>query len=90
MIPPLECRLRASECEHMAQQAPRAQVRDILLDMAQTWRRLALEGEQWTQAKLLTRDAPRRTPGELINLGRLICASPGRQMCNQIPSPHGT
>jgi len=33
MIPPLECRVRASECEHMAQQAPRAQVRDILLDM---------------------------------------------------------
>jgi len=58
----------------MAQQAPRAQVRDILLDMAQTWRRQALEGEQWTQAKLLTRDAPRRTPGELINLTPLAVA----------------
>src|SRR5215203_4058624 len=46
MIPPLECRLRASECQKMAAQAPNVRVRDILLDMARTWTRLALEAEQ--------------------------------------------
>jgi len=49
MITPLECRLRASECQRMAGQAPNLRVRDILLDMARTWTRLALEAEQWTQ-----------------------------------------
>ena len=37
MIPSLECRLRASECERMARKAHNAPVRDILLDMARTW-----------------------------------------------------
>jgi hypothetical protein len=46
MIPPFECRLRASECQKMAAKAPNVRVRDILLDVARTWTRLALEAEQ--------------------------------------------
>jgi hypothetical protein len=34
----------------MAERAPNLRVRDILLDMARTWTRLALEAEQWTEA----------------------------------------
>jgi len=72
MIPPLECRLRAAECERMARQAHNAPVRDILLDMARTWTRLALGGEQWIQtnrpSERLGKAAARNTPGELIKL----------------------
>jgi hypothetical protein len=52
MIPPLECRLRASECERMATQARNAAVRDILLDMARSWTRLALEAEEAVRVTL--------------------------------------
>jgi hypothetical protein len=31
----------AAECEHVAQQAPDAKHRALLLEMAETWRRLA-------------------------------------------------
>jgi hypothetical protein len=34
----------------MAERAPNRRVQDILLDMARTWTRLALEAEQWEQA----------------------------------------
>jgi hypothetical protein len=40
---------RAAECQKMAERAPSARVRDILLDIGRTWTRLALEAEQWTQ-----------------------------------------
>ena len=43
------CRDRASECQQMAEHAPNTQIRDILLDIARTWRRLALEAEHWSQ-----------------------------------------
>jgi hypothetical protein len=49
MVPPLECRLRAAECQRMAAQAPNPRVQNILLDMARTWTRLALEAEEWTR-----------------------------------------
>jgi hypothetical protein len=42
------CRDRAAECQQMAEHAPNARMRDILLDMGRTWTRLALEAEQWT------------------------------------------
>jgi len=71
MIPPLECRLRAAECQRMAEQAPNPRVRDILLDMARTWTRLALEAEQWSQTNRpiarLTKDS-KNPAGELIKL----------------------
>jgi hypothetical protein len=49
MLTAERCRVRAAECQRMAEQAPNARVRDILIDMARTWMRLALEAEQWTQ-----------------------------------------
>jgi hypothetical protein len=43
---PLECRVRAAECQRMAAQAPNPRVQTILTDMARTWTRLAVEAEQ--------------------------------------------
>src|SRR4051794_17324588 len=43
------CRDRAAECRVMAEHAPSPRVRDILIDMAWTWTRLALEAEQSSQ-----------------------------------------
>ena len=43
------CRDRAAECQQMAEHAPSARIRVILLDVARTWTRLALEAEQWAQ-----------------------------------------
>jgi hypothetical protein len=72
MIPPLECRLRASECQRMATQAPTPRVRYILLDMARTWTRLALEAEEWSRMNSpsvrLGKDAPRDTTEKLVKL----------------------
>ena len=51
MLTAERCRVRAAECQRMAAQAPNARVQDILIDMARTWMRLALEAEQWTQMK---------------------------------------
>jgi hypothetical protein len=45
MITPVECREHAAECRQMAQRAPRLRVRTILIDIARTWERLALEAE---------------------------------------------
>jgi hypothetical protein len=45
MFNPLECRLRASECQKMAEHAPTLAVRAALEDMAHTWNRLAVEAE---------------------------------------------
>ena len=42
---PLECRLRAADCQRMALQAPNPRIRATLTDMARTWTRLALEAE---------------------------------------------
>ena len=46
MITPVECRQRAVECRQMAERAPTLRVRSVLIDMAWTWTRLALEAEQ--------------------------------------------
>ena len=50
MFTPLECRLRAAECQKMAEYAPNPYVRTALADIARTWTRLALEAEA-TQRK---------------------------------------
>jgi hypothetical protein len=46
MFTPLECRLRAADCERMSAHAPNPRLKAILLDMSRTWTRLALEAEQ--------------------------------------------
>lgn len=51
MFTPLHCRLRADECQQMAQHAPSPSVRSILMDMARTWTRLALEAEHFPPKK---------------------------------------
>jgi hypothetical protein len=43
MISAVECREHAVECRQMSERAPSLRVRDILIDMARTWERLALE-----------------------------------------------
>jgi hypothetical protein len=46
MFTPLECRVRAADCQRMAEHAPNPRIRSTLTDMARTWTRLALEAEQ--------------------------------------------
>jgi hypothetical protein len=46
MFTPLECRVRGAECQTMAEHAPNPRVHAILVDMARTWTRLALEAER--------------------------------------------
>lgn len=43
---PLECRLRAADCQRMVAHAPNPRFQATLADMARTWTRLALEAEQ--------------------------------------------
>ena len=45
MISAGECREHAVECRQMSERAPNLRVRDILIDMARAWERLALETE---------------------------------------------
>jgi hypothetical protein len=45
MISAVECREHAADCREMSERAPRLRVRDILIDMARAWERLALETE---------------------------------------------
>jgi len=45
MITPVECRQHAVECHRMAERASNLRMRSILIDMARTWQRLALEVE---------------------------------------------
>ena len=47
MLTPAMFRNRSYDCQQLAERAPNARVRDILLDMARTWTRLALEAEEW-------------------------------------------
>lgn len=46
MISASECRERAAECRQMADREHTSRVQSILIDMARTWDRLALEAEQ--------------------------------------------
>jgi hypothetical protein len=68
MLTAEKCRDRAADCQKMAERAPSARVRDILLDMGRTWTRLAFEAEQWTQtnrpAARITRAAAKNPPRE--------------------------
>ena len=43
MITSRGCRERAAECRQMAERAPNATVQAILIDMARTWERLAIQ-----------------------------------------------
>jgi hypothetical protein len=45
MISAAECRERAAECRQMADREQSSRVQSILIDMARTWERLALEAE---------------------------------------------
>ena len=45
MISAVECREHAIECRQMSERAPNMRVRNILIDMARGWERLALETE---------------------------------------------
>src|SRR3954451_17351120 len=40
------CRNRSYDCQQLAERAPNARVRDVLIDIARTWTRLALEVEE--------------------------------------------
>lgn len=51
MVTPVECRKHAVECERMAERAANLRMQSILIDMARTWRRLALEVEQQSSYK---------------------------------------
>src|SRR3954467_14677234 len=63
MVTAENCRDRAAECRMMADHAPSPRIRDILLDIARTWTRLALEAEQWSQMEppsmRLSKSAPK-------------------------------
>jgi hypothetical protein len=45
-LTPAMCRNRSYDCQSLAEHASNVRVRDILLDMARTWTRLALETEE--------------------------------------------
>ena len=62
MISAVECREHAVECRQMSERAPSLRVRDILIDMARSWERLALETEHSapTSPKLVLRHQFRR------------------------------
>ena len=56
---------RAGECQQMAEHAPNTRIRDILLDIARTWRSLALEAEHWSQM-----NRPTKQSGDLLTFCR--------------------
>jgi hypothetical protein len=51
MFTPLDCRLRAAECQKMAERAPNPSVRATLEDIARSWNRLAVEAEVMQREK---------------------------------------
>ena len=62
MISAVECGEHAAECREMSERAQSLRVRDILIDMARSWERLALETEHSapTTPKLVLRHQFRR------------------------------
>jgi hypothetical protein len=62
MISAVECREHAVECREMSERAPSLRVRDILIDMARSWERLALETDHSapTSPKIVLRHQFRR------------------------------
>ena len=59
MISAVECRQHAVECRQMSERAPSLRVRDILIDMARTWERLALETDHARRQGLNSPEGPR-------------------------------
>jgi hypothetical protein len=64
MITAVKCRERAADCRQLAGRERNLRVQSILIDMARTWERLALEAEQcWPGAepplRLMSEDNPR-------------------------------
>ena len=64
MIDATECRELAAECRQMADHAQTVRVRSILIDIARTWDRLALEVEHST-ARITPKEVLRR-PDEVF------------------------
>src|SRR5262245_7996574 len=61
MIGAMECRELAAECRQMADRAQTFRVRSILIDIARTWDRLALEIEH-SVATITPKEVLRRPP----------------------------
>jgi hypothetical protein len=70
MIDVTECRELAAECRQMADRAQTFRVRSILIDIARTWDRLALEVElsaaTITPKQVLRRPSPAMTVGDNV------------------------
>ena len=64
MFTPLECRLRAADCQRMMAHAPNPRMQAILLDIRRTWTRLALEAEQTLKESPATTSTHRPQFGE--------------------------
>jgi hypothetical protein len=45
VMSPVECKEQAAQCRRMAEGEPNLRVQAILMDMAKTWERLAIEAE---------------------------------------------
>jgi hypothetical protein len=80
VLTPAMFRNRAYDCEWLAERAPNQRVRDILLDMARTWTRLALEAEVWRRdnsprSRFAKKDATKERP-KIISPNPLPVASP--------------
>jgi hypothetical protein len=45
VMSPVECKVQAAQCRRMAECEPTLRVQAILMDMARTWDRLAIEAE---------------------------------------------
>ena len=67
MLTPSKCRLHSAECRRLAEQTSNARVKDILLDMARTWTRLALEAEQWNQENSPTQRLAKKPPPKVAS-----------------------
>ena len=68
---PVECKKQAAQCRRMAEGEPNLRVHAILMDMARTWDRLAIEAEigQRTRPSFqvisqLPSQASRKPPGQ--------------------------
>ena len=59
MLTQFKCKKRAAECRQMADEADNIHMREILLDIARSWTRLAVEMEQNSLALGMSRNAPR-------------------------------
>jgi len=75
MITSMECRERAVECRQMAERAPNVNVKAALIDMAQTWERLALQNAWLNHMVIADQMAfsftePREKPPKAVPISR--------------------